>query len=382
MTERILFVDDEENVLNGIQRGLRKKFTIETALGPAPGLAAITNNGPYAVVVSDLQMPGMDGIEFLSRVRKMARSTVRMMLTGNADFNSALNAVNQGNVFQFLTKPCSNEALINAINLGIKQYRLITAERELLEKTLKGSIKILTETLSLANPEAFGRSSRIKQRVREIVSHLGTKDSWKIETAAMLSHIGCIILPEQALKKLYKGQELVGSEREAFDTHPIVGSNLIANIPRMQEIAEIILYQEKHFDGSGNPKDSKRGEEIPLGARILKLVLDFDTLEAKGVSKLDALKRLKHKAEWYDPVILNALEEILGIDKVVSFDVREVSFRDLSCDMVLGQDVTTKNELLLVSKGQEVNMALLQRLKNFSISAGIKEPIRVYAPRN
>lgn len=382
MTEKILFVDDEQNVLNGIKRGLRKQFTIETALGPELGLEAITRNGPFAVVVSDLRMPGMDGIEFLSRVRKMARNTVRMMLTGNADLNSALNAVNQGNIFQFLTKPCSDDALINSLNLGIKQYRLITAERELLEKTLKGSIKILTETLSLANPEAFGRSSRIKQRVGEIVSHLETKDSWKIETAAMLSHIGCIILPEQALKKLYKGQELIGSEREAFDSHPMVGSNLIANIPRMQGIAEIILYQEKHFDGSGNPKDSKKGEEIPLGARILKLVLDFDTLEAKGITKLDALKQLKQKAKWYDPAILKALEEILGIDKVVSYDVKEVSFKDLNCDMVLGQDVITKDELLLVSKGQEVNMALLQRLKNFSISAGIKEPIRVYAPRD
>ncbi len=382
MTEKILFVDDEQNVLDGIKRGLRKKFTIETALGPEPGLEAIARKGPFAVVVSDLRMPGMDGIEFLSRVRKIAKSTVRMMLTGNADLNSALSAVNQGNIFQFLTKPCNDDALSNALNLGIKQYRLITAERELLEKTLKGSIKILIEILSLANPEAFGRSSRIKQRVREIVSHLGTKDSWKIETAAMLSHIGCIILPEQALKKLYKGQKLFGSEREAFETHPMVGSNLICNIPRMHGIAEIIRYQEKHFDGSVSPKDSKRGEEIPLGARILKLVLDFDTLEAKGVSKQAALKQLKEKSERYDPAILKALEEILKVDQFVTYDVKEVSFRDLNCDMVLGEDVKTKDGLLLVTKGQEVSIALLQRLKTFSISAGIEEPIRVYVPQD
>jgi hypothetical protein len=119
-----------------------------------------------------------------------------------------------------------------------------------------------------------------------------------------------------------------------------------------------------------------------LGARILKVVLDFDTLEAKGVSKRDAMDQLKQRSEWYDPAILKALEEILGIDNFVSYDVKEVSFRQLSCDMVLGQDVITKDELLLVSKGQEVNMALLQRLKNFSITVGIKEPIQVYVPRN
>jgi response regulator RpfG family c-di-GMP phosphodiesterase len=288
----------------------------------------------------------------------------------------------QGNIFQFLTKPCSDEALINALNLGVRQYRLITAERELLEKTLKGSIKILTEILSLANPEAFGRSSRIKRRVGEMVSHLGLKEAWRIETAAMLSQIGCIILPEHTLKKLCRGQKLERKEKEAFDNHPLIGSDLITNIPRMRGISEIILYQEKHFDGSGNPENSKTGEEIPIGARILKPVLDFDTLEAKGLAHRAALNELKQRTGWYDPAILNALEEILGVNRPDAFDLKEVRFQELKHHMVLARDLTTKDGLLLVTKGQEVNNALLQRLKNFSASAGIKEPIKVYVPKD
>ncbi|MFH1410383.1 MAG: HD domain-containing phosphohydrolase [Patescibacteria group bacterium] len=381
MGEKVLFVDDEQNVLDAIKRQLRKKFNVDTALGPDQGLIAVNRNGPYAVVVSDLRMPGMDGIEFLSRVRKIAPHTVRVMLTGNADLESAIYAVNQGNVFQFLTKPCTEDALTNALNLGIKQYRLIIAERELLGKTLKGSIKILIDLLSLANPEAFGRSSRIKQRVLEIVSYMDIKDSWQIETATMLSHIGCIILPAQALKKLYRGQRLAGKEKELFDTHPTVGADLIARIPRMESIADIILYQSKDYDGSGNPRDSKKGEEIPLGARILKVVLDFDTLEAGGTPKKIALKQLKQRAGWYDPAVLNALEEILGVKTMPLYDVRMVTVKELISDMVLGQDVKTTDGLLLVTKGQEVNLALIQRLKTFTDTVGLEEPFRVYAPR-
>ena len=381
MTEKILFVDDEQNVLDAIKRQLRKKFNVDTALGPDQGLASVSSNGAYAVIVSDLRMPGMDGIQFLSRVRKIAPNTVRMMLTGNADLESAIHAVNEGNLFQFLTKPCSQDVLTKVLNLGIKQYRLITAEKELLGKTLKGSIKTLIDLLSLANPEAFGRSSRIKWRVSEISSHLEISDGWRIETAAMLSHIGCIILPEQTLRKLYRGQQLIGKEREMFETHPSIAFDLISNIPRMREVADIILYQEKHFDGSGDPPDDRKGEEIPLGARILKVVLDYDTMEANGVSKIKALTRLKNRAGWYDPTILEALEAILGVNKFTSYDVRDITFRDLKYDMVLCQDVKTTEGLLLVTKGQEVNPALLQRLKTFAVSIGIKEPISVYVPR-
>ena len=107
MTTRILCVDDDSNILLGYQRALRKQFQIEVALGGEEGLAAVRNQGPYAVIVADMRMPGMDGVELLAKVREIAPDTVRMMLTGNADQQTALEAVNQGHIFRFMTKPCA-----------------------------------------------------------------------------------------------------------------------------------------------------------------------------------------------------------------------------------------------------------------------------------
>ncbi len=296
MNEKILAVDDEKNILDAIQRQMRKKFPVETALGPGEGLAAVKQRGPYALVISDLRMPKMDGIQFLTQVKRLTPETVRVMLTGNADLENAIQAVNEGNIFRFLTKPCSPEILEKVIQAGIEQYRLVTAEKELLQKTLKGSINVLNKVLSLVNPEAFGRSSRIKRYVKQIAEKLGVPDVWKFELAAMLSQIGCVILPEDALKKLSQGKNLTGEEVQLFDMHPMIASDLITNIPRMQKIAEMIRYQEKHFDGTGNPKDKRREKDIPLGARILKVALDFDLMEAKSVFKRKAIGELKSRS--------------------------------------------------------------------------------------
>ena len=107
MTTRVLCVDDDSNILLGYQRALRKQFQIEVALGGAEGLAAVRNRGPYAVIVADMRMPDMNGVELLAQVREIAPDTVRMMLTGNADQQTALVAVNQGHIFRFMTKPCA-----------------------------------------------------------------------------------------------------------------------------------------------------------------------------------------------------------------------------------------------------------------------------------
>src|SRR6266481_5372243 len=130
MSAKILCVDDEANVLEAYQRNLRKRFSIDTALGGEAALALIGSQGPYAVIVADMQMPGMNGVEFLTLAREKAPDTVRIMLTGNADQKTAVEAVNKGQIFQFLNKPCPPEMLGTALANGVRQYSLITAERE------------------------------------------------------------------------------------------------------------------------------------------------------------------------------------------------------------------------------------------------------------
>lgn len=335
MNDAILCVDDDANVLEAFRRQLRKEFRLETAIGAEEGVKIVETKGPFAVVVSDLRMPGMDGIQFLSYVREFAPETIRVLLTGHADLQASIDAVNKGQIFRFLTKPCSPEMLASVLKAGLAQYRLVMAERELLEQTLSGSIKVLCDVLALVNPEAFGRSTRITRYVEAIAAQLHVTESWAIKTAAMLSQIGCVILPETVLKKVYRGEPLTKEESKLFNQHPVVAADLIAGIPRMKPVAEIIKFQDKYYDGYGVPGDSRRGEEIPMESRILKVALDFDALESAGKTKTEAFDELKKRKDWYDPTVVEALKAAFAAD--IKYEVRTVVSADLRVGMILGE---------------------------------------------
>ena len=379
MDAKILFVDDDINVLDGFRRQFKKTLAMETAAGGGEALEHIKESGPFSVIVSDLRMPGMDGIQFLARARETAPETVRILLTGNADLATAIDAVNQGNIFRFLTKPCKPEELLKAISDGVKQFNLITAERVLLENTLRGSVRVLSEILQLVNPEAFGRASRIRHYARAIAKRMGVANLWQLDTAASLSQIGCVILPQDALRKLYLGQELTGEESQLFAMHPFIASDLLAHIPRMEAVSEMIAFQQKNFDGSGPPADPRSGEDIPLGARILRVVLDFDTLVAKEHDKPGALEQLKATSGLYDPAVSSALAEAVKMETM--FTKAHLAVSELRDGMVLSEDVFLRNGRLLAPRGYKVNRTLRERFKSFSENPGIKEPVAVLVPK-
>ncbi len=378
MPAKVLLVDDEPNVLSSYKRGLRKQYDVDVALGGEEGLAKIGSNGPYAVIVSDMRMPGMDGAAFLSRARIEAPESVRMMLTGCSETDVAINAVNEGKIFRFLTKPCPPDVLDRALAEGVEQYRLIRAEKDLLESTLRGSIKVLVDVLALVNPTAFGRASRVRRMVRQIYEELRGDKAWEVEIAAMLSQIGCVTVPEETLAKMFEGQTLGEQERQMLAAHPQVGSALIANIPRLDGVAKTILYQGKRFDGSGLPADEVKREMIPLGARVLKVALDLDGLTASGLDSGTAMSRLRTRKGWYDPAVLDSLEKILVTQ--IKYDIKAVRTDALRANMILAQNVFTKAGTLVIARGQEVTPWVMARLRNFSKNVGIQEPFKVLIP--
>ncbi len=375
MNTKILCVDDEPNVLAGYRRQLRKEFDIETALGGAEGLQALRTRGPFAVVVSDMRMPGMSGVEFLRQVRAVAPDAVRMMLTGNSDQQTAMDAVNEGRIFRFLVKPCPADTLAEVLRAALEQHRLVTIERELLEQTLHGSIKVLAEVLSLTHPVAFGRAVRLQRLVRKLAELLNIEDIWRLEVAAMLSHIGCITVPDQVLTKVFDGLDLEDKELQMYQRHPEIGAALIAQIPRLQAVAEVIAYQEKHFDGQGLPKDDKKAHAIPFGARILKAAFDFDCLESRGKNKPEAAEIMRTRSGWYDPDVLGAIDAISRTE--TTYTRKSVAVRDLHPGMILDENVVNSNGLTLISKGQEITETLLCRLLNIATRHAIREPIAV-----
>lgn len=375
MKEKILIVDDEPNILAACRRQLRKFFDLHTAQGALEAQELIREQGPYSVVVSDMRMPEMDGIEFLSWVHERSPDSVRMMLTGNADLETATRAVNQGNIFRFLTKPCSLEKLAQAIWAGIRQYRLITAERVLLERTLRESLRVLTEVLGLVNPQAFSRSSRILNFVRQLVKELDLPDHWEFEVAGMLCQLGCVSLPAETLERVYSGEELSEREAELYRNHPSVAADLLSKIPRLERVARMIEAQRDAFSAYDPSRMSAEETREMMGAQILKAALQLDHSISQGVSPALALRQLQKRVEEIHPAIIEAATR-LNLEKVHRI-VKRLHLAELQIGMILDEDVFATSNLLLVSKGQEVSQAVLERLRAFSKTIGIREPFRV-----
>ncbi len=378
MNERILCVDDDPCVLQAYQRALRKKFIIEGALGGEEALELIAHKGPYAVVVADMRMPGMNGIQLLVKVREMAPDSVRMMLTGNADQQTALDAVNEGHIFRFMTKPCPPEVFAKALESGLAQYRLINAERELLSHTLSGGIKVLTDVLGLVNPVAFSRASRVHRLVRQMCGEMGLQRTWMIEIAAMLSQIGCVAVSQDTLTKVFQGEKLSLAEEKVFLEHPQTGRELLINIPRLEEVAEIIAHQNDLYHDRQNIPHESRAAETVLGAYLLKAALDWDTLVSGGMNYDLAMAVINDRKTWYHPDVLAALRKVMHITDVRV--VRRVLPQEISDGAVLAEDVRSVEGALLCAKGQEVTPSMRAFLRNYVVNVGIQTPIKVFVP--
>lgn len=383
MTEKVLFVDDDPNIISAIKRQFRNDFKISVASSGQEGLNMIHQQGPFSVVVADMQMPEMNGIEFLKRVQKLAPDTVRLMLTGNADQRTAIDAVNKGNVFRFMTKPCSHELLVNSIEAAQSQYQLIHAEQELLEGTLNGSVKLLLDVLSLAAPGVSDRAITLRETVIELARTMHIANTWEMEMAAMLAQIAYITLPPESLSKTLSGEPLSQVEQQVVDHLPETGYKLLANIPRLNKVANIVLYQEKNFDGSGVPHDGFAGEDIPMESRILKVLYDFKALEEnKGLSVEQALEQMQECSSHYDPQVLQKVAWFLANrEKLSSMSPpTEVTVRTLLPGQILVSNVETEDGQLLFSTGHVLSSATVEKLVNHHQIHKIKEPIQVSIP--
>jgi len=375
MTERILIVDDDPNILRGYKRQLRSDFEIDTAPGGEEGLIAVSERGPYAVIVSDMRMPGMDGVQFLSKATTLTPDTVRMMLTGNADQQTAIDAVNEGNIFRFLCKPCPSPKFAKALRAGIEQHRLVTAERELLRGTLAGTVNLLAEVLALQNPKTFGRVTAVQQLVHDLCCEVGVEDAWAVEMAATVCQIGCVVLPDTTLEKVTNGERLSDQERQTFDACPEIGRDLVSRIPRLEKVAEIMSHQAKRSDGSGLPVDGWHDDPTPLNAQILSLAQECVTLRLVSRDDEETLAALREPERPYAPWLVDALASVLNH----RFVVQKLALNELSEGMVFQEDILTKSgDAVLVPIGRQVTPIILKRLESFAqTKRGVREPIRV-----
>jgi CheY-like chemotaxis protein len=378
MPESILFVDDEPHVLAGLRRILRGRFSIETASSGVEALQALASGRTYAVVVSDMRMPEMDGVHFLARARSAAPDSVRMMLTGNADVRTAIEAVNQGTIFRFLTKPCPAEELIAAIEAAIVQYDLVQAEKVLLERTLQGCVHVLVEMLSLVSPAAFSRALRLRRIVHHLVVQLALAEGWRYEIAAALSQIACVTLPDDALTALAAGRRLSAQDEHCLALHPSVAYDLLESIPRLELVARMIArQQEPCFEFDRAAGESRDDEIVRRGACLLRVALELDRWLSQSVAPSVAIARME-ATHAYPRALLDALK---GMSLTpLPAQLKTVRVSRLESGMVLNEDLRTHAGLVLVGRGQRVTAAVLARLANFARAGEIDAAVQVLVP--
>lgn len=378
---RVLCVDDERMVTEALTLHLQRAYEVTAAESGSAGLQAIERGPPFAVVLSDMRMPGMSGAEFLAEVRARAPRTARILLTGHSDMQAAIAAVNQGGIFRFLAKPCAAKIVLETVREGVEQHRLAEAEKELLEQTLAGSVKVLTELLALSSPLAFGRASRVGRRMEALCDALGAGEQrWAFSLAASLYHVGFVSLPDAVAEKVYYGQPLEPADQALVDGVAAVSDQLLAHIPRLAPVREIIAATPRRFDGAGQAPSAPRGEALPLGARMLRLVLELDALEAAVLPLGEALRRLALGAgTLYDPAILQALGTVAG-HAVRIDEVRPLPVSGLRPGMVLAEDLRLRNGTLLVAREFMVTASLVSRLRNIA-PGNVVEPVLVHAGR-
>lgn len=385
MNDRVLFVDDEANVLAGLERQFRRKFDTHTALGGEKALSFLEKEGPVAVVVSDMRMPEMNGVQFLGQVKNKYPDTIRIMLTGNNDQETAVSAINEGDIFRFFTKPCDTDVLMGGIEAALLQYRLVTAEKVLLEQTLGGSVKVLLEVLSLVDPNGAGKAGKVRKWASGIAKWSSWTAPWKMELATMLSPIGRIALPADLITKSDSKVELNATELSTLERCPEISRNLIANIPRLKSISKIIYYQNKNYDGTGFPHDDVCGEDIPIEARILHIVndlaaiIDLNASELPYSAELDALEA---NAGYYDPEILTGIRTYFvnkkeGLGDKDATSLLEVSVGQLQSGDVLVADIKTNKDVLALGAGQEISQVIREKLNIMSKSGGLSGKVRV-----
>lgn len=379
--DRILFVDDEENVLTAIRRQLRRDFTVSVAVGGRQAIEKLSTEGPFAVAVCDMRMPGMDGVETLTAIEKASPDTVRMMLTGNADQETAVEAINQGHIFRFLNKPCPEDVLRKAIADALRHHHLITAEKTLLQHTLAGSVKVLMDVLSMVDPAAYGDAARMRGWSRQMQAELKLANPWELDMAVTLSPIGLVAVLPEVLHKHRDGAPLTEAEADMIARAPETARRLIANIPRLSGVAEIVYHQDQDFDGGGFPtENAKSGEDLPIGARILHLLKGLAAITRSENPSAEDVASLVREQGRYDPALLALAKKLWSVSQanfLPSGEVKDITLATLLPGDRLVSDIVAQNGSLLLSEGNKVTPAQIERLRNIAKVQKLVEPIRV-----
>lgn len=381
VSNQILVVDGDVKVTSSFQNLLGQKYKIATASSAIEASLFLEANHNVAVIIAALNLPGVDGIEFLRSLIDSHPAASRILLTNDRTVEVAKRAVNDANVLMYLNKPCTVDEMEAAIRNGLTHNTRLVRERALLEKTLAGTVKILIETLSLFHADAFRKTAVLRQWALQVGKAVGVKRTWELEMAMMFSPLGEALLPKDILSRYRSARSLTDQQREMLSRAPEQTRDLLRNIPQFERIADVLYYANRGYDGSGFPADGPVGKDIPLHSRILKILTDLWYASPDSGLDLAAFEALSINRKQYDPKLLEIVRSTLLVDELSrSKTVRTVSchIRALHPGDVLIDDILTDGaHELVLSRGHQLTNTTIKRLWQFDRLSGLRQPIRV-----
>jgi response regulator RpfG family c-di-GMP phosphodiesterase len=244
-------------------------------------------SGQLSVIVADFDLPEGGGVAFLREARRMHPDAVGVLLCSHVDLHRAQEALQDGSAFRCVVKPTTSEDLLKTLELCGVRHEALREQRPHLERYLDGSLQLMKKLLQSADAMSFDRSQILRDYVRSYYRVLDASlpVPEAIELAAVFRAVGGLAVPGMVLHKARTGRELSFNETRLVESMSESGARLVSKIPGLEEVAKIIQYQDKGFDGSGFPVDALRGEEIPFGARLLRVMSDILRLEATGLHR-------------------------------------------------------------------------------------------------
>jgi response regulator RpfG family c-di-GMP phosphodiesterase len=413
---RVILIDDEPGVLRALERVLRREpFEVTTTTSPSELLHTLRSQ-EFAVIVSDQRMPDIQGTELLEQSRSIAPHAVRITLTGYADKDAAIDAINRGSVSRFLTKPWDDDVLRREIRDAVDSYNLRAENRRLLDLTQRqnaelreinenlearvagrtaeitrlnqdlrrgfaASIFVIAQLGEMHSPVVGSHSKRVARLAQTLAEELGLSrdEVFTIYSAALLHDIGMTALPADLVSRDFAALNL--TERELLKRHVVEGERITGMVPNLSEAAPLVRGHHERWDGAGYP-DRLAGQHIPLGARIIAVCDAYDhALNSRTrftqTSPAAALAEVvRHRGEQFDPHLVDALESHLR-DELDDPEPAELGLRDLRPGMILAGDVETTRGLLLLKSGTELTDDHLHKLRTYRHSDPIAEPIAV-----
>ena len=370
---RLLCVDDEPFILDGLKLNLRKAFDISTESDPLEAIKRVQTGERFDVVISDMRMPKADGAEVLAAVKDAQPKTVRVLLTGHADIDAAMRAVNEGKIARYVTKPVEAGHLQEILLSLLEKSKQDNVTTDVLQRTVGGIVRTLADILAMLNPAAFGNAIRLRRPVRVLADAMGLEDAWEFEIAALLSKLGCVALPKELLERKDSGIEISAAERRRYREHPEVAAKLMAQIPRFEGVTAIIKRQDQALTPELFELSFKELPRPLQGAVLIQTAQHF-----LGESE----PRINPKPLDFDPPIHP--DVLAHVDKLLAIEERrtrkQCQVDELSTGMRLEAEVETNQGVVIARAGQELTYPMLERIRRFADSPGLSLPIDVSLP--